>query len=293
MLTILSNKYKIETSEHLMKIIDTRADALSQLLQPASQVTSGAAASHLDAIAAIAAGMLRRNSGKQAQALLRVLKESLQSSTSSSSATTAAARRLEVLVVPQDILSKENFAVVRPLWTQKTYFDVVKPLLATALKPSNTADVRANVSVGVLLMVRHMSFTVYEDDAEDILRVAISVAQRGAASAGSSSADVRASLHVLKDILIADKDKGRLHLKSIVSICVDIFSSTSSGVRPDPHCVKLALEITGGLPNMFEAQHLLMYRLRVERELALACGNPVREARKTARLAREAWERLK
>jgi DNA repair/transcription protein MET18/MMS19 len=292
-LTILSNKYKIETLEHLMKIIDTRADTLTEQLQ--SEPGHAAAAHHLDALAAIAAGMLRRNAGKQAQSLLRVLKASLQSTTSPPSA--GAARRLEALVVPQDILSKENFAVVRPLWTQKTYFDVVKPLLATALKPNenSTQDVRANVSAAVLLMVRHMDFTVYENDAEDILRVAISVAQRGisTATSGGSSADVRASLHVLKDILVADKDKGRLHLKSIVSICVDIFSRTASGVRPDPHCVKLSLEITGGLPNMFEAQHLLMYRPRVERELALACGNPVREARRTARLAREAWERLK
>lgn len=241
--------------------------------------------------------MLRRNSGKPAQPLLTVLKESLQKPEAR-----AAARRLETLVTPRDILAKENFAVVRPLWTQKAYFDVAKPLLAsiTTLKGLDQPDVRANQSVAVLLMVRHMPFAIYEDDAEDILRLAIAVAQRGASGeqvAAAAAPDVRAALHVLKDILIADKEKGKTHLKSIVSICVDIFSSSPSTpaktARPNPHSVKLALEIAGGLPNMFDGQHLLPYRSRVDKELALACGNPVRELRKTARLAREAWDRLK
>lgn len=245
--------------------------------------------------------MLRRNSGKPAQPLLTVLKESLQSREEKAKAG-AAARRLEALVTPRDILAKENFAVVRPLWTQKAYFDVVKPLLASvaALRGLDQPEVRANQSVAVLLMVRHMPFAIYEDDAEDILRLAIAVAQRGTSgdqAVAAAALDVRAALHVLKDILVADKDKGKTHLKSIVSICVDIFSSSPSTpvktTRPDPHSVKLALEIAGGLPNMFDGQHLIPYRSRVEKELALACGNPVRELRKTARLAREAWDRLK
>lgn len=241
--------------------------------------------------------MLRRTPGKHTQPILQALKQTLQSTGPS---TSAAARRLESLVAPQDILSKDNFAIVRPLWTQKAYFDVVKPLLATALTPDQVSpEVRASVSVGVLLLVKHMPLTIYEDDAETILRVAISVGQRAITSlntANSTSSDLRASLHVIKDILIADKDRGKTHLKSIVAICVDIFSSQTSSSAPskrDPHSVKLGLEITGGLPSMFEAQHLLPYRPRVERELALACGNPVREVRKTARAAREAWEKLK
>lgn len=297
--TILSNKYKIETSEPLMRLIEARANTISQQSHDA-----GDTGANLDAISAIAAGMLRRNSGKPAQPLLSLLKESLQNiqaAASASKAPGAAARRLEALVTSRDILAKDNFAIVRPLWTQKAYFDVVKPLLgaASALKGPDQLDVRANLSVGLLLMVRHMPFAIYEDDAEEIVRIAISVAQRGVTgdqTVPTAASDVRAALQVLKDILIADKDQGKTHLKSIVSLCVDIFSSSPSSsakARPDPHCVKLALEIAGGLPNMFESQHLLQYRPRLDRELALACGNPVRELRRTARLAREAWDRLK
>lgn len=301
MVTILSNKYKIETAEPLMRLIEAQANSLSQR----SQNTPGTIA-NLDAMSAIAAGMLRRNSGKPAQPLLSLLKGSLQktdAAVSASDAPGAAARRLEALITPRDILTKENFAVVRPLWTQKAYFDVVKPLLAaaTAIKGPDQGDGGANLSVAVLLMVRHMAFTIYEDDAENILRIAISVAQKGMTSdraIAATASDVRAALQVLKDILVADKEKGKTHLKSIVTICVDIFSSSSSAsssamIRPDLHCIKLALGVAGGLPNMFEEQHLLPYRPRVERELALACGNPARELRKAARLAREAWERVK
>lgn len=150
-----------------------------------------------------------------------------------------------------------------------------------------------------------MKFSIYEDDADKIVRIAIRVAQ-----ILGVGADGMAALQVIKDILVESSDKAEDHIRSLVTICTGIFTNNKVAlVRPDwvladygvgadslavrTGCGKLALEIVGGLPRMFEPRHLLAYEPQVKRDLSTACGLGVRDLRATARLARGAWADVK
>ena len=270
-----------------MAVIDKQCESI--LNQPAP------AASELDkatSIFAVAAGMLRRYSGKLAHGLLQLLREA----PSSPALGQQLARRLEMIVAPQRILTKENYAVVKPLSVQKIYVELVKPMVSKAIgQATEDRFIRTNFSIGALLMVKHMSFSIYEEDAENIIRIAIAVAQNS-----GTGPDAIAALDVLRNVLIEASDKGEPHLGSIISICVNAFSRKkpqdyapgSADAEFQAESGKLALEIMVALPNMFESRHLLPQAKRVERELTLACGNGVRELRKSARLARTAWREM-
>lgn len=277
-----------------MAVVDKQSESILQQTQPTSSDVDRATS-----IFAVTAGLLRRYSGKQAQGLLQLLREAPNSPIIGQHL----ARRLEMIVAPQRILTKENYAIVKPLSVQKIYIELVKPMISKALG-QGTEDrvVKTNFSISVLLMVKHMNFSIFEEDAENVIRIAISVAQ----TIGSGP-DARAALDVLRNVLVEAPDKGEPHLGSIIAICVNAFSRKphtlpewlpqdyaprSADVESQAASGKLALEIMGGLPKMLESRHLLPQARKVERELTLACGNAVRDLRKAARFARTAWREM-
>ncbi|RGP72549.1 DNA repair transcription mms19 [Fusarium sporotrichioides] len=284
-LTILANKYKIESLPSLVLALEQRVSAL---------LTTSDGSSHLEQITsvyALVAGMVRRYSGKEAKTLLDVVKDSPQDLQSGAEL----ARRLEMIVAPQQALMKENYAIVKPLWTQKVFFQLVNPMLQAATgKDTDVQDqqVKASYSTSVLLMVKHMSFAIYEADADSILRISIAVAQ----SSGVGP-ETKAALDVIKNILAEAPEKGKGHIRSIIKICSSVFSHTpksaTDSVDTGGACGKLALEIVGSLPRTYDSQHLTPHAPQVQRQLTLVCGHRVREVRKTARLARAAWADLK
>ncbi|GKU01536.1 dna repair transcription protein mms19 [Fusarium langsethiae] len=284
-LTILANKYKIESLPSLVSALEQRASAL---------LTTSDGSSHLEQITsvyALVAGMVRRYSGKEAKTLLDVVKDSPKDPQSGAEL----ARRLEMIVAPQQALMKENYAIVKPLWTQKVFFQLVNPMLQAATgKDTDIQDqqVKASYSTSVLLMVKHMSFAIYEADADSILRISIAVAQ----SSGVGP-ETKAALDVIKNILAEAPEKGKGHIRSIIKICSSVFSHTpksaTDSVDTGGACGKLALEIVGSLPRTYDSQHLTPHAPQVQRQLTLVCGHRVREVRKTARLARAAWADLK
>ncbi|KAI8715393.1 MMS19 nucleotide excision repair protein [Fusarium sp. LHS14.1] len=287
-LTILANKYKIETLPSLVAALE---QLTSNLLSASSPEDDASRLEKITSVYALAAGMVRRYSGKEAKRLLQLIKDSPKDAKLGSEL----ARRLEVIVVPQQPLTKENYALVQPLWVQKVYFELVSPMLQAATGQDaevQDQEIKSNYSTGVLLIVKHMNFPIYEADADKILRISIAVAQNS-----DIGPETKAALDVLKNTLIEAPEKGKGHLRSIIKICTRVFSHKSSAASVDPEtegaCGKLALEIVGGLPRMYESQHLLPHAPQVQRELTMVCGHRVREVRKTARLARVAWADLK
>lgn len=298
-LTMLANRHKVERVEDIMIPLNTRAESLLANQDTTTETSSSP-------VFAISAGLLRRFTLKkdQAEGLLRFLRECPGSPIRGR----YYASQLETIVAPQKILSKDNFASVSPLWLQKLFVQIAKPMIPKALgKDAETTDraIRTNFGVAVLVLVKHMPFAVYEEDAEDILRIAISYAQTV-----GTCANIAPALDVLCNILIEAPERGEPHLNSIIAICSNVVSNRQ---QPRPEWLsedyvvgnaadevsaraqreKLALEIMGGLPRMFEARHLVPLAPRVERELTLACGNGVRDLRKAARLARNAWKEIR
>jgi DNA repair/transcription protein MET18/MMS19 len=263
----------------------------SALLKASASGNESSQLEQITSVYALVAGMVRRYSGKEAKALLDVVKDSPKDPQLGAEL----ARRLEMVVAPQQPLMKENYAIVKPLWTQKVFFQLVNPMLQAATgKDADVQDqqAKASYSTAVLLMVKHMGFAIYEADADSILRISIAVAQNS-----GIGPETKAALDVIKNILTEAPEKGKGHIRSIIKICSSVFSHTpksaTESVDTEGACGKLALEIVGSLPRTYDSQHLIPHAPQVQRQLTLVCGHRVREVRKTARLARAAWADLK
>lgn len=300
--TILSNKYKIETLPSLMatlqqKAADVLAKTQSDAIDPAilDQVTP---------IYAVTNGMLRRGSGKEARQLVELLRQGPLNPAIGHHL----GRRFEMLVAPQSYLTKENYAVVKPLWLQKVYFELVKPMLqkADGSESEIVEPVKTNHGIAVLSMLKHMDFSIFEDDATSVIRVCILIAQNTGVGP-----DTQKALEILRGILPEASEKLKSHLQSLVKICVQSFSGNTreatkradwlpsdyDTLAQDPRatasCGKLSLDILGAMPQIFDGSDLSSFAPRVGRELTVACGHQVRDVRKSARLARTAWTNLK
>lgn len=296
-LSILANKYTLETAEPVLDAINTQlANALLN-----SENTSIDKATP---VLAIAAGLLRRYNGKQTNRLIELIRDSPKNRVIGYHV----ARRLELIAAPQSFLSKEAYAVVKPLWMQKLYVQMAQPMLQCALSTSqfpydNLA--KTSFGLGALMLVKHMPYSVYEEDVEKLLRVAISVAQTV-----GIGADTLASLDVLKTALTEAPEKTQDHIRSIIGICTSSFAvdekpkpkpdwlpESIAAPSQDPEtlarCGKTGLQILGGLPRLVESRYLLAHVPQVERHLAAACGHQFRDVRASARAARVAWAEVK
>ncbi|KND92209.1 DNA repair/transcription protein mms19 [Tolypocladium ophioglossoides CBS 100239] len=302
----LANKYKLEGLADLTATLEHHLQtALKQARTGSSPEDRHNGLEQTLTIFTLAGGLLRRCTGKQTQGLLRLLREAPNDPT----AGYRLAQGLETVVAPQTYLTKGSGAVEKPLWMQKVYIELVKPMISGAVGASQDVQdplIKANFSVGVLQMVKHMRFSIYEDDSHKIARIALSVAQNM-----GTGPDARAAVEVLKNILVEAPEQAQDHIRSLITVCISLFSSraASTQARPewlqrdhasstyDPEieagCGKLALEIVGGLPRMFESRYLLAYAPQAQKELRTACGHRVRDVRMTARLARAAWSDVK
>ncbi|KAL7947306.1 Dos2-interacting transcription regulator of RNA-Pol-II domain-containing protein [Trichoderma barbatum] len=305
-LTILANKYKVESLGYLITKLEGRLEAALKNAQNSSD--SDDASRYLEQVSsiyAIVSGLIRRPSGTQARALIQRLRDAPGNETTGH----LLARRLEMVVAPQKFLAKDSFAVVKPLWTQRVYFELVKPMLETATSQDAEAGsqlVKTNYRIGVLAMVKHMPFSIWEDDCVEILRVSMALSQNL-----GPSPDTLPALEVLKKILAESPDKAQEYAKSLINISLPCFSlkAASQLTRPDwlpsgyvpakmrpdvkAECGKLALEVVGALPRLFESRHVVPFVPQVRKELSLACGHPVRDLRRLARMARAAWTEIK
>jgi DNA repair/transcription protein MET18/MMS19 len=304
-LTILANKYKVESLSYLVTRLEGRLEAA---LKNAQNSSDGDDASRyleqVSSIYAIVSGVVRRPSGTQARGLIQRLREAPRNAATGH----LLARRLEMIVAPQKFLSKDSFAVVKPLWTQKLYFELVKPMLEITTSQDSEAGsqlVKTNYRIGVLSMVKHMPFSIWEDDCVEILRASVVLSQ----TLGPGP-DTLPALQILKSILAESSEKGQEYIKSLINISLPCFSLKGALQRKQPDwlpsgyvpakinpeieadCGRLALEVVGALPRLFESSYVVPFVPQVRRELSLACGHPVRDVRRLARVARKAWTEI-
>ncbi|KJZ73055.1 hypothetical protein HIM_07627 [Hirsutella minnesotensis 3608] len=306
-LAILANKYELEKQDELMSFVKDKLEGALRLA--ASGPDAGERNRGFEqalSIFTLAGGLLRRCTGKQTRELLHVLRQA----PSDLDAGHRLGHGLEVITAPQAFVTDTTGAVQKPLWMQKVYVELVKPLIesAVASSPEDRGPlVKMNMGVAALLMIKHMQFPIYEPDTGAIMRIAISTAQN--LGAGS---DANAALEVIKNILVEAPEAIQDHVASLIKLCTILFASASAATAPQrpewvpkdyasaaedaearSSCGRLALEIAGGLPRVFESRHLLAYAPQMQRSLAAACGHQVRDVRKIARLARAAWAELK
>ncbi|RDA93845.1 hypothetical protein CP533_6391 [Ophiocordyceps camponoti-saundersi (nom. inval.)] len=294
MLACLANRFQLETVDDVMAVI-------GQHTQNALKEAAASGSSRDDqrkgleqalTIFTLAGSLARRSTGHRTRGLLELLRRAPDDPTVGY----RLGRGLELVVAPQTFLAD---SVQRPLWMQKVYVDLVKPMLdAGASVPSLEPTQTNNYSVAVLFMIKHMRFPVFEADAGGILRIAISTAQKS-----GIGPDTRAALQVIDSVLSEAPEAVQPHLGSLIAICTNTFSeeTLAKSSRTDDEedteevqtdCVKLALELLCSLTQALEARHLLTHEPALRRQLAAACGHRVRELRKLARCARVAWAGL-
>lgn len=319
-LTILANKHPVEKLTEIVTILEQQMkfiagggilskedeDATGFLEHEANKIPGGnpdqARADLARPVYAITAGVLRRYTGNSLKQVLGAIQEG----PANKKIGHILARNLEIVFAPYESLKKEFFGVVKPLWLQRAYFELVKPMLAKAWPAgSNSPEdmlIAANYSIAVLAAVKHIPFEIYEDDTEDLVRL-ILCAIRYLPSGG----DVYAGLRVLEEITRKSPNRVKPFLKSVIEACVSIFTRDPSqtqessswmpvGYIPFDHsnitqaqCRCLVVRLLGLVPPQFEHRHLLDSASFVRRMLSQASGDRVREVRKAALVARASW----
>ncbi|KAK3335648.1 Dos2-interacting transcription regulator of RNA-Pol-II-domain-containing protein [Cercophora scortea] len=222
----------------------------------------------------------------------------------------AVAHSMGILVKGNDLLTTENHAVVKRFYKQWAYGHMAKPLYDRALPTADNDHWAAmRYTTAILSIVSNCPFKVYEDDLEPLIRLLITtLGSRTGLSRQTSRRQVAAALEVLVEILLNEPEALKGHLKAIIGGAINVHQECSlehadrfkyqvkNATRTSDlylvTCRKLVLQLLGALPTKFEDRHLLPYSLQMKRMLATASGDPVREVRKVALLARGHWEKV-
>lgn len=299
-LLILANKFKIEGIPKALSLAEQQISAIvkdKDLIgtdgkpQP---VSSDVRLSLAKDIYALIAGALRRYTGSS---LAQIFSSLLQGPANAEHGHVLA-RDFDVLFRPHACLRKDLNASLKPLWSQKAYVNLVKPMLPLAWpKRQGSEATCANYSIAVLSSVRHMDYGVYADDAQDLIRLVLCVLRNLPAGA-----DVEAGLRVLETIARESPEVLEPFLKSIIDACEALVTGSgmpdvsyvpggypTAGPKVQARCRDLAVMLLGHLPGRFEHSKLRPAAPRVGRLLAVACGDGVRRVRRTALTAKVAW----
>ena len=235
----------------------------------------------------ILAGALARQD-KEALGLIPLVHEAI-----GAVADQALARSTQILVQDKVFLTRESHAIIKPLYKQWAYVHLVKPLYRMALPISATLPRAENYTVTILSILKHCPYAVYADDTAPLVRLLLTSLLNV-----PSLHDKQASLQILQRVLRNEPGAVRDHLKTIIDASIKVYELTlipSTSTAPDTNlaaCRKLVLQLLGELPERFDERHLLHYSPRMQRMLARASGDPVREVRKAALVTRNVWARV-
>ncbi len=211
------------------------------------------------------------------------------------------ANSCSILIRSIPFLSTENSVVVKPLFKQWLYSHMVKPLYSKALPPAKGLEA-SRCTVAILSIVEHCPFSVYaEADLDPLVRLLVTAMSQPAGAAEAAPwTQATAALHILLDILSSDPSALLPHSNTLVNGAVQLHSiastlSNNAALCKDPTlaaCRRLALQLLGALPGKFEERHLLSHAPQTQRMPAKASGDPARDVRKVALVARDSWAKV-
>ncbi|KAI1269138.1 hypothetical protein F5Y18DRAFT_177814 [Xylariaceae sp. FL1019] len=227
------------------------------------------------------------------------------------------ARDLGILNSPRESLAVVNHTVRTRLGANWFYNQAVKPLIPMCLPTVNANEEELQIidsfAVGMFSMLQHVPFSSYEDDGEDIAMIGVRVM-----ATLKIGRETEALLRVFLEILQNNAEILRLHIGIIINDIAAIYemarnvadsdkfkpfppkdagegkrgiSKVKKGRDPIP-TRKLTLRFMLDVTKAYETHMLLPACRTMMKPLQNACGDPVREIRKTAQKARQAWEDL-
>ena len=196
---------------------------------------------------------------------------------------------------------RRDHAVKKRLWKQWLYIQLVRPIIASAYPVDQNASNGHNYAVAAMSILQHLPFHIYEDDADNVIRIAIPQLTRPAANT-----DVEAALKILHNILEHKPEILEQRINAVINGSIELLSAAENGKKVDmprkvpelsyvvnpPAYRRLALGLVSRLPLKFEERHLLPHARKLQRDLALASGDMVREVRQAALKARVNWAKI-
>ncbi|KAI1415645.1 Dos2-interacting transcription regulator of RNA-Pol-II-domain-containing protein [Hypoxylon sp. FL1857] len=306
-LTILSNKLRIgedNINKEMVQIQQNVMDLLVNLWKQTSDSRQGAPIAikiFRSALQFLAGDVARfQNSPEEHNALFKMV---CQKAPLEHTMGRQFARLFGVIVSPKECLTKENHAILKRLSGIWVYTRAVQPYLKDCVPGHLSTDPNAvNRSIATFAILRHLKYEQYSCDVEQIVR--IGNMQLRWLSLYETGLEMESCLSVLLQILEKSPETVKEHLAGLIAGVITAYEEyrtprASQSAENNKHELKkraisrkLALEFLQKLPKAYEEQHLLPHRLQLLRPLAAACGDPVREIRRTALAARRAWEGL-
>ncbi|KAI1739527.1 Dos2-interacting transcription regulator of RNA-Pol-II-domain-containing protein [Xylaria scruposa] len=228
------------------------------------------------------------------------------------------AQNLGLMVMPRESLSVVNHAIRKKLGLGWFYHRNVFSYLDRCSAGAGVEEREAvNRSVGVFSMLRHFPYHIYASEVVTIVRIGMRSLSRFKVGVETESL-----LVVLTRIL--EEEPGQLegHLTTLIRGLIGIYgmarnvadaakfdpnAAVEEGQEPeyrskasrvnaadrDPVATRMyTLQFFLKLAEEYDAHLLLPHRRGLLRPLATACGDSVREIRRTALKARQAWEGL-
>ncbi|KAI1094198.1 Dos2-interacting transcription regulator of RNA-Pol-II-domain-containing protein [Rostrohypoxylon terebratum] len=306
-LTILSNKLRVENKEYSQVkvqiqqiLIDTLTNILNEELRPEQDEFTNIRI--FRRILHFLAGDVARfrSIPKEQNALLKMVCDRAPLAPRLGR---QLASNFQVLASPKECLKKENHAIEKRLSGEWLYFQAVQPYLKECF-PNSGLDEAATVNrtVAIFAILKHLKYEQYASDIGQIVRICIC-----SLSTLEAGIEMESCLSVLLQILEKDPNKLKEHLSDLIPDMIGVYETArkmpqSMGPRayPTPKaeekgrvlCRKFTLEFFQKLPQTYETQYIVPHRQKLLRPLSKACGDPVREIRRTALAARKAWEAL-
>ncbi|KAI1754121.1 Dos2-interacting transcription regulator of RNA-Pol-II-domain-containing protein [Xylaria castorea] len=229
------------------------------------------------------------------------------------------AQNLGLMVMPRECLLEANHAVRKKLGLGWFYHRNVIPFLDRCFAGAGVEEREAvNRAVGIFSILRHLDYKIYASEVARIVRIGIR-----SLSTFKVGVETESLLVVLTRILEEDPGDLRSHLAALIQGLIAVYgmarnvadaakfdpnaaveqgeepeypskASRISVVDRDPiatrmYTLQFFLKLT---ESRYDAHLLLPYRRGLLRPLATACGDSVREIRRTALKARQAWEGL-
>ncbi|KAI3331656.1 hypothetical protein HD806DRAFT_166327 [Xylariaceae sp. AK1471] len=225
------------------------------------------------------------------------------------------AQNLGLITTPRECLSDTNHAVRNKLSIAKLYHKIVRSYFDRCFPGPGVEEREAvNRAVAIFSILRHLEYKQYSYDVATIVRIGIR-----SLSTFKVGVETESLLAVLLHILEEEPDELREHLAGLIQGLTAVYgmarnvadaarfkpntnpatgeeyrSKTSRADNRDPVATRMyTLRFFQKLTeSKYDAHLLLPHRRGLLRPLAAACGDSVREIRRTALKARQAWEGL-
>lgn len=198
------------------------------------------------------------------------------------------ARGFSSLLMPDDLLTKQNHCTIFPLHKQRVFFIVIPTITACF----NTASdyMKKHFLIAVSGIVYWLPFQIIETELKTLLPLLL----QSLTAVGDEPAVKAATIETFQTILSERPKALEEHASSLIDRLLSCTVSTKKGgSSSNPWNVrKLALQCLGGFPGRLRAELLLPYRRLVVKGLTVPLDDAKRAARAEAVRCRSAWMAL-